>query len=75
MTKRKPQGLDFPDMPQEYKYLWSWFVQIANAGDVGFQTIEAFCRLKRVDLSPTEVDLILEFDMARRRMQAEDRGK
>lgn len=72
MTKKKPSGLDFPDMPKEFEYIWRWFVKIANAGEVNLLTIESFSRLMKIDLSPSEVNLILEFDLVQRRVQAEN---
>ena len=71
MTGRKPKGLDFPGMPDEFEYVWRWFVRIANAGEVNLQTIESFSKLMRVDILPDEVGLILDFDLVRRKVEDE----
>lgn len=69
MTRRKPAGLNYPDMPEALRYIWHWFIAIANAGDVGLPEIEAYQRLMGVSMTPKEVELILDFDLTRRKIE------
>lgn len=71
MTKIKPVALDFPDMPEPLLYVWRWFVRIANSGEVNLLTIEAFSRLMKINMTPQEIELILDFELASKKVSAE----
>lgn len=62
MTGVKPPELDVPDMPESLEYLWRYYIDLKNAGDVNFSTIKAFSDLMALDLQPFEVSLIMDFE-------------
>lgn len=59
-------------MPEEFKYLWGRFIAIANAGEVNLLTIEAFCRLMKIEMLPHEIEMILDFELVRKRVESEN---
>lgn len=63
MTKRKPSGLQFAEMPKEYEYLWRYFVGLSNSGEISPQSIESYCRLMHLKLTPSEVSMIFDWDL------------
>ena len=69
MSGTKPEALNVPVMPEEMEYLWHYYLQLKNAGDVNYQTIKAFSELMAVELKPREVSLIMDFENEYRRAQ------
>lgn len=69
MTKRKPAALNYPDMPDEYKYIWHWYISIANSGEVSLASIESYARLMCIDIKPNEVEMLLDFDLAAKKVK------
>lgn len=62
MSGVMPEELKAKEMPESAKHVWEWYCKIKNAGDVNYQTLQAFSQLECVDLLPNEVDLIMSFD-------------
>lgn len=67
MTGVMPDELKTQDIPESLSYLWSYYIDLKNAGDVNFLTIKSYSDLMAIDLTPSEVKTILDFEMAYRR--------
>lgn len=49
------------DPPDGLEHIWEWFVLIAPSLGMGaglFQEIDAFCRLRRIEMCPWEVSML-----------------
>lgn len=44
------------------EYLWGYYVDIKNAGDVNYQSLMAYSKLMAVNLSPRESSIIMGFE-------------
>lgn len=68
MTGVMPDELKTDELPESLAYIWGYYINLKNAGDVNYQTIKAFSDLMAVDLTPSEVDLIMSFESAYKRV-------
>lgn len=62
-----PAGLNIPEMPQELAYIWEYYLDLKNAGEVNYLTIKAYSELMALDMTPSEVSLIMGFEKEYRR--------
>lgn len=70
----RPEGANYPEPePPRLDYLWGWFCQLSDWRVVGFSLgaishleIEAWARLMRIELFPSEVDALRRLDRAYR---------
>ena len=67
MTGVMPDELKTQEIPESLYYLWSYYIALKNAGEVNYLTIKAYSELMAVDLTPSEVQTIIDFEMAYRR--------
>ena len=62
MTGVKPDLLNTEEMPKSAEYIWRYYIELKNAGDVNFVSIRAYSDLMGLDLQPSEVSMIIEFE-------------
>ena len=62
MSGEKPAELVLEPIPDDYKYVWDWFIQIKNTGSVDYNQIKAFSELMQINLQPNEVAMITNFE-------------
>lgn len=67
MTGVMPDELKTQEIPDSLYYLWSYYIALKNSGEVNYLTIKAYSELMAVDLTPSEVQTIIDFEMAYRR--------
>lgn len=67
MTGVMPDELKTQQIPESLYYLWLYYIALKNAGEVNYLTIKAYSELMAVDLTPSEVQTIIDFEMAYRR--------
>jgi len=59
-TGVKPKELaDQPELPKELTHIWGWFLELLNVGDFKWSELDAWSRLKRIQLTSTEIELLL----------------
>lgn len=64
-----------PDCPYAFRYLWPLYTKILKGCErVGYLELAAFNQLSGENLTPHEVDLIIEIDVIRRNKNAENGG-
>lgn len=64
MSGDKPPELDLKPIPSEFRYVWDWFIQIKNSGDVDYNQIKSFSELMKIDILPSEVAMITSFEQS-----------
>ncbi len=67
-TGVKPEGLlNAPQMPDNLEYLWQEYIDIRKGCDqLSYIVIDAYQDVMGYELSPFEIDLLLEVDLLRR---------
>lgn len=66
-----PEELDGPELPDTLIHIWDWFQELNQAREfdeygpkaISFSEIQAWCRLRGLKPTPTEVRLIKKLDM------------
>ena len=62
-TGKKPKVLqDQPKMPDGMGYVWEWFLEIMNAGDMTWQSLMAWSSVTGTKLTHTESELLLQLN-------------
>lgn len=52
-----------PELPETVAHIWDWFVSLRHDGKrLSFPGIEAWQRLRKVELEQQELDIILQID-------------
>lgn len=82
-TGRRPEQLEGPELPDELRYLWNWFVMLSNRrGGTGFGPaaltpvmIVSWCQLNRMSLLPYELEAIEALDDLYMAQQTKDAKK
>jgi hypothetical protein len=66
MSGEKPEELEIKPIPIEFRYIWDWFIQIKNSGDIDYNQIKSFSELMQIDIQPSEVAMITSFEQTYR---------
>lgn len=62
-TGRTPPELAaVPELPEEVKYIWEWYLRVRGREPLTFQEIASWAQLTGVEPSPAEVEAIRKLD-------------
>lgn len=70
MTGQLPKELEASPCPHELSYIWSWFLELSGArssngfaaNPIQYSEIDAWARLKKINITPFEVEAIVKID-------------
>lgn len=60
---RKPEQLaNQPKLPELFKYIWIWFLELHSKEALSYVEIESWSRLTNISLLPQEVEVLRKLD-------------
>lgn len=58
-TGKKPPGLEGPEFPPEFTYIWEWFREVFYGGVLTYQELQSWSQVTGKRLSVWEAELIM----------------